>query len=93
MSSDGLRDVATRAVSSAYCGSWTWCEGVGMSIAYRLNSTGETSPARATSTLMTRRVDMADWKDVWNVIAIDPVVNPAVPSDVLPGRRWARLLC
>jgi hypothetical protein len=39
MSSDGLRDLAARAVPSAHCASSTWRNGVGMSFAYILNST------------------------------------------------------
>jgi hypothetical protein len=38
-----------------------------MSFTYRLNSTGETSPPWATTAHKPRRVDVADWKDVWNV--------------------------
>jgi hypothetical protein len=38
-----------------------------MSFAYRLNSTGETSPSCATPARMPRHVDVAAWKDVWNV--------------------------
>jgi hypothetical protein len=56
-----------RAVSSAYGANSTWRDGVGMSFTYRLNSTGVTSPPWATPARMTRHVDVADWKVVWNV--------------------------
>jgi hypothetical protein len=38
-----------------------------MSFTYRLHSTGETSPPYATPARMPRHVDVANWKDVWNV--------------------------
>jgi hypothetical protein len=65
--SDGLRDVAARAVSYAYCTSSTCREGVRMSLTYSLKSAGETSPTWAKPARMPRHVDVADWKDVWNV--------------------------
>jgi hypothetical protein len=39
----------------------------GMSFTYRLNSSGETSPAWTTPVRIARRVDVADCKDVWNI--------------------------
>jgi hypothetical protein len=69
--SDGLRDVDTRAALSVYCASSTWREGVGMSFTYRLDSTGETSQPWTAPARMPRRVDVADWKDVWNVLSQD----------------------
>ena len=60
-SSVGLWDVATMAVSSSY----TWCEGVGMSLTYRLKRTGD--PPCATPACMPRQDDMAVWKDALNV--------------------------
>jgi hypothetical protein len=56
-----------RAVSSAYSANSTWREGVGMSLTYRLNSTGETCPPWDTQARMVRRVNVADLKDVRNV--------------------------
>jgi hypothetical protein len=38
-----------------------------MLFTFRLNSIEETSPPCATPARMPRRVDVADWKDVWNV--------------------------
>jgi hypothetical protein len=38
---------------------------VGMSLTYRLNTTGETSPPWATPARIFRRVEVADFKNVW----------------------------
>jgi hypothetical protein len=38
-----------------------------MSFTYRLKGTGETIPPWATAARMTRHVNVADWKGVWNV--------------------------
>jgi hypothetical protein len=51
MSSDGLQDVATRAVSFAYSASSTWQGGVCMLFTYRLRGgEQETGPPRTTLT-------------------------------------------
>jgi hypothetical protein len=58
--------VAMTTVLSMYCTSFIWWEGVGILFTYRLKSTGETvhpvplQPA-------CHDVDVADWKNVWNV--------------------------
>jgi hypothetical protein len=56
-----------RDVLSAYSANSTWREGADMSFTYRLNSTGKTSPPCATPALMSRRLDVAELKDDWNV--------------------------
>jgi hypothetical protein len=40
---------------------------MGMSFTYRLKCTGVAIPPLATPARMAQRVDVADWKDVWNV--------------------------
>jgi hypothetical protein len=62
-----MRDVAMRAVSSAYSANSTWREGVGMSFIYRLKSAEQTSPPWATGACTLLRVDVVDLKDVRNV--------------------------
>jgi hypothetical protein len=43
-------------------------EDEGMSFIYRLKRTVETNPPWATPTCILRRVVVAGWKDVWNVL-------------------------
>jgi hypothetical protein len=41
--SAGLRDVAMTVVSSEYRDNWMWCEGVGLSLIYRLKGQGRSN--------------------------------------------------
>jgi hypothetical protein len=57
--SAGCLDVATRAVLSAYWASSMWQEGIGMSLTYKLKSTGEITPPCAAPAHMMRQEEVA----------------------------------
>jgi hypothetical protein len=57
--------------------------GCGYVVCMQMKSTGETSPLWATPARMTRRVDVADWKDVWNV-------RQSIYDDTVFTRRGAK---